>query len=225
MDKKGNNAYESEEEDPEIISAAGGASSRQHIQVVVMDPSHFHSTNRPAPKGPDTFNKALRFCRFFFQAGLFMALGLCAVIMSQQKPCPGTTGLLTFIWGVGILLMYQSLMYVAYYFYFENHQNDHAGQFFGICGGLSQLTACALCIYGTWEVWLQTVNHGIQSELDSNNETGQAAQYSCDSQVFEVSIVSVIIGFIYCASLIYKFCNWYRLSSTSANGGTNDVSL
>jgi len=186
----------------------------QNIHVLVMNHNKDEAKDAQ-PKKQDPFNKCLGWSWYFVKLFLLEGLGLAAIILSNTRNCQGQPGLLTFLWGVGIVLCWLGFLVIMNFHYFQYHKNEHAGVLFRTLIAFTQLCIFGLSIYGVYECGLETINRGIQDGLISNGVTGASVDaYNCDIQIYEIGIVAVIIGFLYVAGLLYRIFNYYRVNTS-----------
>ena len=79
---------------------------------------------------------------------------------------------------------------------------------------------CARAVYlWVYEVALETIN--IQEALVANSGgTTPSSAYDCNTQLYEIAMGGGIIGFAYTAHLVWRICNFWRISSASAGAMT-----
>ena len=170
----------------------------------------------------DIFNRCLSWFFFICRFCFFLGVGIWVLYFASNKTCTGTPGLLTFIQGIGVLLIFQAAIVVLDFWYFQYHQADMAAQFFKYMHSATQICALALSIYGIVQFALQVGNEYKKHTLEDNGvpcDDTCAAKYDCDTGLFEASIAAAIISLLVAVSLLYRIVNFYRLSSSSGSGG------
>ena len=200
---------------------AQGNAPQPNIHVVVVDRKDGGSENtdnRNAEKPPqaphrrgDCFNRCISWIWFLFRFFLLLGLGIATIVLTNLDSCPGQPGLLTFLFGVGITFVWLAILVLLHFWYFQFHNNEQAGSLFRGLTVMTQVCVLALSIYGLVEVGLETINRGIQEGLTTNGLSGESVDsYACDTQVYEVAIVAVVIGLLYTANLVWRTCNYYK---------------
>ncbi len=208
------------------VAPANGAAAPQNIHIVI-DHKDEKKDDRKDRRGDDKFNRCLEWCSFLFKFGLFMAIGLMCIVMSQTYTCIGQPALLTYIEGVGIVLCWLALMVLLHFWYFEAHQNEHAGALYRGVVVATQLCTFALTLYGIYFCILEEGDIQVQEALSANGLSPVAvAAYSCSTQVWEASLIAVLIGLLYTAALLYRACNFYKINASNSIGfGGSAVSI